>query len=143
MAELIVNTGALLQNYRRYAEAGQVIPILKGNGYGLGAQPLRDLLARQGVTLFACATPEEALALARRYGAEIQYDETAQSPWFRYTAETGTVHEVWFEDARSSLAKLRLAADNGLQGVGLWNLMRDAPQTYLVLNGAFQVEKLA
>ena len=143
MAELIVNTGALLQNYRRYAEAGQVIPILKGNGYGLGAQPLRDLLARQGVTLFACATPEEALALARRYGAEIQYDEPAPSPWFRYTAETGTVHEVWFEDARSSLAKLRLAADNGLQGVGLWNLMRDAPQTYLVLNGAFQVEKLA
>ena len=63
MAELIVNTGALLQNYRRYADAGQVIPILKGNGYGLGAQPLRDLLARQGVTLFACATPEEALAL--------------------------------------------------------------------------------
>ena len=143
MAELIVNTGALLQNYRRYADAGQVIPVLKGNGYGLGAQPLRDLLARQGVTLFACATPEEALALARRYGAEIQYDETAQSPWFRYTAETGTVHEVWFEDARSSLAKLRLAAGNGLQGVGLWNLMRDAPQTYLVLNGAFQVEKLA
>ena len=28
MAELIVNTGALLQNYRRYAEAGQVIPCL-------------------------------------------------------------------------------------------------------------------
>ena len=45
MAELIVNTGALLQNYRRYADAGQVIPVLKGNGYGLGAQPLRDLLA--------------------------------------------------------------------------------------------------
>lgn len=65
MAELIVNTGALLQNYRRYADAGQVIPVLKGNGYGLGAQPLRDLLARQGVTLFACATPEEALALAQ------------------------------------------------------------------------------
>ena len=65
MAELIVNTGAILQNYRRYADAGQVIPVLKGNGYGLGAQPLRDLLARQGVTLFACATPEEALALAQ------------------------------------------------------------------------------
>ena len=65
MAELIVNTGALLQNYRRYAEAGQVIPVLKGNGYGLGAQQLRDLLAEQGVTLFACATPEEALALTQ------------------------------------------------------------------------------
>ena len=65
MAELIVNTGALLQNYRRYADAGQVIPVLKGNGYGLGAQPLRALLVQQGVTLFACATPEEALALAQ------------------------------------------------------------------------------
>ena len=84
-----------------------------------------------------------ALSLAAEFRVSIRYDETAQSPWFRYTAETGTVHEVWFEDARSSLAKLRLAADNGLQGVGLWNLMRDAPQTYLVLNGAFQVEKLA
>ena len=65
MAELIVNTGAVLQNYRRYAAAGQVIPVLKGNGYGLGARQLRDLLARQGVSLFACATPEEALALAQ------------------------------------------------------------------------------
>ena len=49
---------------------------------------------------------------------------------------------MWFEDARSSLAKFRLAADNGLQGVGLWNLMRSAPQTYLVLNGAFSIEKV-
>ena len=97
---------------------------------------------RQGVTRAPSLSPQEALALARRYGAEIRYDETAQSPWFRYTAEDGTIHEVWFEDARSSLAKFRLAADNGLQGVGLWNLMRSAPQTYLVLNGAFSIEKV-
>ena len=98
---------------------------------------------RQGITRAVSLSPQEALTLARRYGAEIQYDETAQSPWFRYTADNGTVHEVWFEDARSSLAKFRLAAENGLQGVGLWNLMRDAPQTYLVLNGAFTIEKMA
>ena len=96
---------------------------------------------RQGITRAPSLSPQQALALARRYGAEIQYDETAQSPWFRYTAENGTVHEVWFEDARSSLAKFRLAADNRLQGVGLWSLMRDAPQTYLVLHGAFGIEK--
>ena len=65
MAELIVNTGAVLQNYRRYAASGQVIPVLKGNGYGLGAPQLRDLLAKEGAALFACATPEEALSLAR------------------------------------------------------------------------------
>ena len=96
---------------------------------------------RQGITRAPSLSPQQALALARRYGAEIQYDETAQAPWFRYTAENGTVHEVWFEDARSSLAKFRLAADNRLQGVGMWSLMRDAPQTYLVLHSAFGIEK--
>ena len=65
MAELIVNTGAVLQNYRRYAAHSQVIPVLKGNAYGLGAHPLRELLAKEGAALFACATPEEALALAQ------------------------------------------------------------------------------
>lgn len=95
---------------------------------------------REGVTRGESVSPQEALALARRHGAEIRYDETAQAPWFRYTAAGGREHEVWFEDARSSYAKFRLAAEKGLQGVGLWNLMRPAPQTYLVLHGGFEIE---
>ncbi|MBD9119044.1 MAG: LysM peptidoglycan-binding domain-containing protein [Clostridiales bacterium] len=95
---------------------------------------------REGVTRGESISPQEALALARRHGAEIRYDETAQAPWFRYTAVGGREHEVWFEDARSSYAKFRLAAEKGLQGVGLWNLMRPAPQTYLALHGGFEIE---
>lgn len=95
---------------------------------------------REGVTRGESVSPQEALALARRHGAEIRYDETAQAPWFRYTAAGGREHEVWFEDARSSYAKFRLAAEKGLQGVGLWNLMRPAPQTYLALHGGFEIE---
>ena len=95
---------------------------------------------REGLTRAESISPQEALALARRYGAEIRFDETAQAPWFRYTAPDGVEHEVWFEDARSSYAKFRLAAEKGLQGVGLWNLMRPAPQTYLVLHGGFDIE---
>ena len=95
---------------------------------------------REGVTREESVSPQEALALARRHGAEIRYDETAQAPWFRYTAAGGREHEVWFEDARSSYAKFRLAAEKGLQGVGLWNLMRPAPQTYLALHGGFEIE---
>lgn len=64
MAELIVNTEAVLHNYRHYAENGQVIPVLKSNGYALGAKQLQTLLAQQGAALFACATADEALALA-------------------------------------------------------------------------------
>lgn len=95
---------------------------------------------REGVTRGESVSPQEALALARRHGAEIRYDETAQAPWFRYTAAGGREHEVWFEDARSSYAKFRLAAEKGLQGVGLWNLTRPAPQTYLALHGGFEIE---
>ena len=95
---------------------------------------------QEGITRGVSLSPQEALALARTYGAEIQFDETAQAPHFRYTAPGGQEHEVWFEDARSAAAKFALAAENGLQGVGLWNLMRAAPQLYLVLNSLYNIE---
>ena len=64
MAELTVNLEAVLRNYRRFAEQGPVIPVLKDNAYGLGMQQVQRLLCRAGVTLFACSTPEEALRLS-------------------------------------------------------------------------------
>ena len=95
----------------------------------------------RGKTQALSISPLEALRLARQYGAEIQYDTTAEAPYFYYTAPDGAAHVVWFEDARASLAKFSLAQERGLQGIGLWNLMRPAPQTYLVLNGGFHIEK--
>jgi len=92
----------------------------------------------QGQTMATSLSPQMALALARRYGAAIQYDVTAQAPWFRYR-ENGRDHEVWFEDARSAQAKLDLAAGSGVRGVGLWNLMRVFPQLYLLLNGGYTI----
>ena len=47
----------------------------------------------------------EAVRLAVSYNAVIQFDETAQSPYFYYENE-GITHEVWFEDVRSIHAKL-------------------------------------
>ena len=85
-------------------------------------------------------SPVEAVNLASRYGAEIQYDTNAQSPWFRYTDESGRLHEVWFEDARSIQAKLELAREFGLRGIGYWNLMREFPQNWVVLNNEYRIE---
>lgn len=93
----------------------------------------------RGVTRAESLSPEQALSLARDYGVTIQYDENAQAPFFRYTEANGQEHEVWFEDARSAQAKLALAADNRLQGVGLWNLMRQFPQFYLLLNAGYNI----
>lgn len=95
----------------------------------------------QGVTRARSLSPQQALMLARSVGASIEYDETAQAPWFRYTAQDGQPHEVWFEDARSAEAKLRLAGENGLRGVGLWSLIRRGEQFYLVLNAQYDIVK--
>lgn len=76
----------------------------------------------------------EAVRLAWNRHAAIRYDEQAQSPWFRYVDDQGAEHEVWFEDARSIKAKLNLAFDYNLYGVGYWNLDRPFPQNWVVLN---------
>lgn len=82
-------------------------------------------------------SPQQAVALARRYGQAIQYDQRAQAPHFNYTDERGVPHEVWFEDARSILAKLSLIPEYGLYGAGYWNLMRPFPQNWTALVSRF------
>ena len=82
----------------------------------------------------------EALGLANNSGAEINFDETAETPWFNYFDEVGKQHEVWFEDARSVDSKLALAAGKGLPGVGIWNVTRWFPALWLVLNILYTIE---
>ena len=69
-----------------------------------------------------------------RYGAEIMFDETAQTPFFNYTDENGNRHEVWFEDARSVLAKLNLILSSGIAGGSVWQIMRYFPAMWSVIN---------
>jgi len=82
----------------------------------------------------------EAVQLAYDVGAEIMYDNDAQSPYFNYTAN-GSEHVVWFEDARSIDAKLRTAAEYRLGGVGYWNIMKYFPQNWLVLNSLYNIKR--
>lgn len=93
----------------------------------------------QGETRATSISNRYAVQLALRYNAEIQYDERAQSPWFRYRDESGVEHEVWFEDARSIRAKLALIPEYGLRGAGYWNLMRPFPQNWLVLSSLYNI----
>lgn len=93
----------------------------------------------RGVTRAQSISNQRAVELAIRYGVAIQYDETAQSPFLHYTDEGGAVHEVWFEDARSMSAKLRLITQYGFQGAGFWNLMRPFSQTWLTLSSLYDI----
>ncbi len=84
----------------------------------------------------------QAVTLAGSVGAEIRYDETAQSPFFNYTDSNGRRHEVWFEDARSLRAKYRLVSEYGLAGVSYWNLNSLFRTNFIVLESMFSVEKV-
>ncbi|QNU67347.1 LysM peptidoglycan-binding domain-containing protein [Ruminiclostridium herbifermentans] len=83
-----------------------------------------------------------AVQLAYEVGANIQFDPVSQSPFFKYYDSSGRQHEVWFEDARSILAKLELANEYRLGGISYWTIGRYFPQNWLILNSVFKVKKV-
>ncbi|PLR84394.1 spore gernimation protein [Bacillus canaveralius] len=87
-------------------------------------------------------SPQEAVRRAIQYGATIQYDPVAQSPFFRYTDAQGRGHEVWFEDARSAQAKFDTVKDYRLPGISYWVLGYPFPQNWLLLEDNFTIRKL-
>lgn len=89
----------------------------------------------QGVTKAKTIGNVEAVRIASQNGAEITFDETAQSPFFRYWTE-GKQHEVWFEDVRSIRAKGKMAEEYGLRGFGYWNLMRMFRANWMLISSS-------
>ncbi|MBV4450882.1 glycoside hydrolase family 18 protein [Clostridium tyrobutyricum] len=85
---------------------------------------------------------QEAIDRARRYGAEIKYDEVSQSPYYNYIDEQRREHVVWFEDARSVSEKYKLSSEYGLRGVSYWALGQPFPQNWQVLDNMFFIEKV-
>ncbi len=85
---------------------------------------------------------QEAIRRAVQYNAEIKYDETAQSPYYRYKDNQGRTHEVWFEDARSAKAKFDLVKVYRSRGLSYWVLGYPFPQNWELLGDTFIVRKL-
>jgi spore germination protein YaaH len=74
----------------------------------------------------------DAIVLAEKNGAKIQYDEAAQAPHFSYSG-----HEVWFEDARSTAAKLAIIAKYNPAGIAIWRLGQEQPEAWKEIAGKF------
>ena len=83
-----------------------------------------------------------AVALAGRARAAIQFDPTAQAPYFRYVDSEGRQHEVWFEDARSLRAKYALVGEYELAGLSFWNLNSLYRTNFLLLESMYGIEKV-
>lgn len=82
-----------------------------------------------------------AVRLAARYGAEIQFDRAAASPFFYYRDEAGRRHIVWFEDIRSIEAKYSLLDEFDLLGAGYWTIMRPFRQNWAFLGAVYNIRK--
>lgn len=95
----------------------------------------------KGITKAKTLGNIEAVQLAINKGAEIQFDEVAMSPYFRYT-ENGIEHEVWFEDPRSISAKLELIYEYNLRGASYWQIMQLFRSNWLLVDYNFDVVKM-
>lgn len=95
----------------------------------------------QGISRAENIGNQGAVQRAARYGAEIQFSESAMSPYFNYTTG-GVSHVVWFEDVRSIEAKLALADEYDLMGVGYWNIMRPFNQNFALLAAKYSIRKV-
>ncbi|MFD1447859.1 LysM peptidoglycan-binding domain-containing protein [Oceanobacillus profundus] len=96
----------------------------------------------QGGEAARAVSPQQAIAIARENNAVIQYDTSAQAPFFTYTDAEGNEHEVWFEDARSIQAKFDMIRELDLLGIAYWKLGLAFPQNWLLLDDQFTITKL-
>lgn len=83
-----------------------------------------------------------AANLAAATYSEIKFNETAQAPWFNYTAPDGVRHEVWFEDARSVRARLNLVREYNLAGISYWTINQLNRPGLRILGNMYGTEKI-
>lgn len=95
----------------------------------------------RGVTRATAIGNQYAVEIAARNNAEIQFDQTSQSPYFTYS-RNGLNHVVWFEDVRSIQAKLELLEEFLLRGAGYWNAMRPFAQNWALLAALYDIRKV-
>ena len=83
-----------------------------------------------------------AVRLAWEKGANIRYNTVSQAPFYNYYESNGQQHEVWFDDARSILAKLTIANQFRVGGISYWTIGKYFPQNWLVFNSVYKATKV-
>lgn len=84
----------------------------------------------------------QAVELAASVNAKIQYDPISQAPFFNYIDDQKRQHVVWFDNARSIAARLRLAYKYKLGGVSYWTINKFNPENWAVLDAMYNIEKV-
>jgi spore germination protein len=96
-----------------------------------------------GLSKASSLSLDSAIDLAKQYNANIQFDNTSQTPFYNYITQAPGIpieHVVWFVDARSMDASMIIISNRGLSGIGLWNIMQFVPQLWTVINAQYVIE---
>lgn len=97
-----------------------------------------------GLSKASSLTFDAAIDLARDTGSVIFFEETSQAPYFEYIENVGVPinHIVWFTDARSINALVKLVPEYNFVGISIWNIMYFFHQMWLVINSQYEIEKI-
>ncbi|NLM36589.1 MAG: SH3 domain-containing protein [Firmicutes bacterium] len=71
-------------------------------------------------------------SLIKKHKVTPEWHEEFKTPYFTYT-EGGVRHEVWYENRRSTAAKLELVKKYNLRGVAIWRLGYEDPEIWGIL----------
>ncbi len=82
-----------------------------------------------------------AVLRAADTGAQIEYNNLSEAPFYQYTQD-GADHIVWFENARSTAARLQLVNDYNLGGVSYWTINQFYAQNWRILESMFNIKKV-
>ena len=81
-------------------------------------------------------TAREAQQLAAQHGMSPSWNTEQAEATFHYTAE-GRRHTVWYEEARATYARARLAQTAGFAGIALWAAGGEDPAARPALRGLY------
>ncbi len=77
---------------------------------------------------------DEAVERAQEFAADIQWCDTAESPYYRYRCEDGDERIVHFENEQSLEAKLQLVSEYDLAGVAFWRFGQEGAGAWPVID---------
>ncbi len=104
-----------------------------------------ELPYRIGSSRATLLSLDSALSLAKQNNAIIQFDTASQTPFFTYNAQSTGIpieHIVWFVDARTMDESMKIITSRGLNGCGIWSIMKYAPQVWTVINTQYEIEDI-
>lgn len=77
-------------------------------------------------------TYEMAIDLAKKYYAKVYFDYKVGEATFTYTAFL-TRHEVWFNIAKSTELRIKIALSKGINKIAAWRVGQEDPATWKII----------